>query len=349
VGPTATRANGPNPERPHSRGRTETSSTVSCPIPGFSYAAFADSSVSADHANYPVDIAVLPDGRLYVAVITYYYTFRGFSAGGGVVVVDPSGDVPVVTETIPLFSLPGSIALSADGTRAFAGIQAYWADSLYGAAFMPGQWVATIDTASNTTIAWTDLGADGLSFAATHVPAGLAVAPDRSAVFVSVPNIDSLLEISTDSNLVTRRFQFDGAGPTGVAVPPDAAAKPKAFTIEAFDDGPSAPVSAGSAALALASVLANDKVGGAPATTANVTLAVVSASPSLSLDTSTKIASQLVHIQDDNLGIDYIAKRDGLIDAVTIEDARRVAKRLYGGGLLVTVAGRPEGVTSTAE
>jgi zinc protease len=69
----------------------------------------------------------------------------------------------------------------------------------------------------------------------------------------------------------------------------------------------------------------------------------------LSLDTSTKIASQLVHIQDDNLGIDYIARRDGLIDAVTIEDARRVAKRLYGGGLLVTVAGRPEGVTSTAE
>ena len=247
----------------------------------------ADSSVSADHANYPVDIAVLPDGRLYVAVITYYYTFRGFSAGGGVVVVDPSGDVPVVTETIPLFSLPGSIALSADGTRAFAGIQAYWADSLYGAAFMPGQWVATIDTASNTTIAWTDLGADGLSFAATHVPAGLAVAPDRSAVFVSVPNIDSLLEISTDSNLVTRRFQFDGAGPTGVAVPPDAAAKPKAFTIEAFDDGPSAPVSAGSAALALASVLSNDKVGGGPATTTNVTLSLVSASPSLTLDPST--------------------------------------------------------------
>ena len=247
----------------------------------------ADAAESADHANYPVDIAVLPDGRLYVAVITYYYTWRGFSAGGGVLVVDTSGDVPVVTETINLFSLPGSIALSADGTRAFAGIQAYWADTLYGAAFMPGQWVAAIDTASNTTIAWTDLGADGLSFAATHVPAGLAVAPDRSAVFVSVPNIDSLLQISTDSNLVTRRFQFDGAGPTGVAIPPDAAAKPKAFAIEAFDDGPSAPLSAGSAALALANVLANDKVGGGPATTANVTLSLVSGSPALTLDPST--------------------------------------------------------------
>jgi hypothetical protein len=36
-----------------------------------------------------------------------------------------------------------------------------------------------------------------------------------------------------------------------------------------------------------------------------------------------------------------------LIDAVTIEDARRVAERLYGQGLLVTVAGQPQGVAST--
>ncbi len=36
-----------------------------------------------------------------------------------------------------------------------------------------------------------------------------------------------------------------------------------------------------------------------------------------------------------------------MIDAVTIEDAKRVAKRLYSGGLLVTVAGQPQGVTST--
>ncbi len=67
----------------------------------------------------------------------------------------------------------------------------------------------------------------------------------------------------------------------------------------------------------------------------------------LSLDTSSKIASQLVHIQNDNLGIDYIQRRDGMIDAVTIDDAKRAAKRLYGSGLLVTVAGQPQGVTST--
>jgi len=67
----------------------------------------------------------------------------------------------------------------------------------------------------------------------------------------------------------------------------------------------------------------------------------------LSLDTSSKIASQLTQIQLDRLGIDYIQKRDSLIDKVTIEDAKRVAKRLFGGGMLVTVAGKPKGLASS--
>jgi len=67
----------------------------------------------------------------------------------------------------------------------------------------------------------------------------------------------------------------------------------------------------------------------------------------LSLDTSGKIAAQLTQIQIDDLGIDYIQRRAALIDAVTIEDAKRAAKRLYGGGLLVTIAGRPKGLTSS--
>jgi zinc protease len=66
----------------------------------------------------------------------------------------------------------------------------------------------------------------------------------------------------------------------------------------------------------------------------------------LNLDTSTKIASQLVQMQVDNLGIDYIDRRSAMIDAVTEADARRVAKRLLDGGLLVTIVGRPKGVTA---
>ena len=67
----------------------------------------------------------------------------------------------------------------------------------------------------------------------------------------------------------------------------------------------------------------------------------------LALDSSGKIAAQLTQIQIDNLGIDYIERRGALIDAVSIADAKRVAKRLYSGGMLVTVAGRPTGLTSS--
>ncbi len=69
----------------------------------------------------------------------------------------------------------------------------------------------------------------------------------------------------------------------------------------------------------------------------------------LTLDTSPKIAAQLTQIQLDHLGIDYVQRRGAMIDAVTVEDAKRVAKRLYSGGMLVTVAGRPKGLTSSGE
>ncbi len=67
----------------------------------------------------------------------------------------------------------------------------------------------------------------------------------------------------------------------------------------------------------------------------------------LNLDTSSKIAALLVQLQLDGLGIDYFTRRSEMINAVTLEDARRVAKRMLNGGMLVTVAGRPEGLAST--
>ncbi|MCT8970388.1 M16 family metallopeptidase [Microbaculum marinisediminis] len=70
----------------------------------------------------------------------------------------------------------------------------------------------------------------------------------------------------------------------------------------------------------------------------------------LRFDTSTKIARQLVEIQRDKLGIDYINKRNDLIDAVTIDDAKRVARKLYGdGSLYVTMVGRPDGIAADAK
>lgn len=73
----------------------------------------------------------------------------------------------------------------------------------------------------------------------------------------------------------------------------------------------------------------------------------IKGSYALTLDTSSKIAAQLVQIQTDNLGIDYIQRRGAMIDAVTLDDAKRVAKRLYGSGMLVSIAGEPKGVASS--
>jgi zinc protease len=36
-----------------------------------------------------------------------------------------------------------------------------------------------------------------------------------------------------------------------------------------------------------------------------------------------------VGYQIDNLGIDYFDRRNGLVEAVTLEDVKRVAKRLF--------------------
>ncbi len=67
----------------------------------------------------------------------------------------------------------------------------------------------------------------------------------------------------------------------------------------------------------------------------------------LNLDTSSKIASLLVQLQLDGLNTDYFTKRPDMINAVTLDDARRVAKRLLNSGLLVTVVGKSQAVAST--
>jgi zinc protease len=74
--------------------------------------------------------------------------------------------------------------------------------------------------------------------------------------------------------------------------------------------------------------------------------AYLKGSYALNFDTSTKIAGILLQNQLDELGIDYIDKRNAMIDAVTIEDTRRAAKRLAEGGMLVTVVGQPKDLSS---
>lgn len=51
----------------------------------------------------------------------------------------------------------------------------------------------------------------------------------------------------------------------------------------------------------------------------------------LRFDTSGKIANQLVGIQLEELGIDYIAKRNSMIEAVTLDQVKAVARRILEG------------------
>jgi zinc protease len=64
----------------------------------------------------------------------------------------------------------------------------------------------------------------------------------------------------------------------------------------------------------------------------------------LRFDSSGAIAGQLLGIQLDNLGIDYVNKRNDLVRAVTVEEVRKAARRIFGnGGLIVTRVGQKTG------
>jgi zinc protease len=66
----------------------------------------------------------------------------------------------------------------------------------------------------------------------------------------------------------------------------------------------------------------------------------------LTLTSTDRIASLLMQLRIEDLGIDYLERRDGLINAVTLGDLQRVAKRLLDPTQLTTIlVGKPEGLT----
>jgi len=67
----------------------------------------------------------------------------------------------------------------------------------------------------------------------------------------------------------------------------------------------------------------------------------------LRFDSNSKITGFLVGAQSAGLPIDYIDTRNGLVEAVTLEDVSRVAERLLKpDDLFVVVVGKPEGMES---
>ena len=66
----------------------------------------------------------------------------------------------------------------------------------------------------------------------------------------------------------------------------------------------------------------------------------------LRFDSNAKIANQLLWFWQEDLGRDYVDTRNAEIDAVTMEQVRRVAKRLFEREEpIVTIVGRPKGLT----
>lgn len=62
----------------------------------------------------------------------------------------------------------------------------------------------------------------------------------------------------------------------------------------------------------------------------------------LRFDANGKIAGELLGLRIEGLGPQYVGERNGLIEAVTLEDLNRVAQRLFGSGkLIVAIAGKP--------
>jgi zinc protease len=68
----------------------------------------------------------------------------------------------------------------------------------------------------------------------------------------------------------------------------------------------------------------------------------------LRFSSSGRIARILTSIQKENLGLDYIKKRNSLIKAVTLEAVNRVATKLLNPNkITMVIVGEPKGIKSS--
>jgi YVTN family beta-propeller protein len=238
------------------------------PIPGVSYTA--------------TSVAISPDGtRAYVGVFIFGAVPSGIFAGGNIVLVDTTSES--VAGEIDLGSVPGALALTPDGSRLYVGIQSTFVNTGYGMGFFPGRHVVVIDTITNN-VSWStiiDLGAAGPNHTQQKAAARIGVAPDRRAVYIAVPRLNSAAIADVNTNAVTRLVPVTG-GPGHLAVTPDATVPPVPYVMDAADDTSTMTTAGGQA---IANVLANARIGGIPARHAHVTLTQISStSEGLALD-----------------------------------------------------------------
>ncbi len=76
----------------------------------------------------------------------------------------------------------------------------------------------------------------------------------------------------------------------------------------------------------------------------------ISGSFPLTLTSTDRLAAVLMQLRQNDLGIDYLDKRDAQIDAVTLDDAKRVSEKLLDPAKLTTImVGRPQGMAAKVE
>jgi zinc protease len=75
----------------------------------------------------------------------------------------------------------------------------------------------------------------------------------------------------------------------------------------------------------------------------------ISGSFPLSLTSTDRLSALLMQLRVNDLGIDYLDKRDAQIDAVTLQDTQRVARALLDPAKLTSVlVGQPQGLPAAA-
>lgn len=250
----------------------------------------------------PGDVAVTPSGdRAYVAAgairevdlatNTITSTFgsdattillapdatRAYVANeGGVGLVDLVTRSMTMTPPVRDIFSPtiGRLALSPTGDRLFIGAGWTFVDTGYGAGFFPGSTVSVLDTASFTQIASIPLGSSGAGWSNQHLPSGIAVTPDRSAIYVGIPRLSSVAVI--DYNTLALSTLVPMASPGQIDIAPDPSAVIAPYLVDAVDDVVASTTLGGLATPKNA--LANDRMGGVVANTSNVSLEVISSS-----------------------------------------------------------------------
>jgi zinc protease len=76
----------------------------------------------------------------------------------------------------------------------------------------------------------------------------------------------------------------------------------------------------------------------------------ITGSFALTLTSTDRLAAVLMQLRTQDLGIDYLDRRDALINGVTLDDANKVAARLLDPAKLTTVmVGMPQGLPATAK